>query len=227
MRDWGLFSLRKRAVHISIQCKPGTRSMNAPRVCPICGMESIEPLALDPQLSLSFGGQRLAGSDLVAYRCDVGHLFIVLHRTERREGPLKVIRRAACSCNGAVSGVPRTRAVHVGATDRVSPHCTERKRTDCAAFSTRVVARLASDGASPRKQASSGGASSKTRRPVELDWRIPLSRAVRQSVCSQLTPSEAIPCCSGCYPLQADCSTCVRLLGSSPWLRHDFNRFHD
>ena len=85
MRDWGSFSVnQKSGPHIN--ANQGTRSMNAPRVCPICGMESIEPLALDPQLSLSFGGQRLTGPDLVVHRCDVGHLFIVLHRTESAGG---------------------------------------------------------------------------------------------------------------------------------------------
>ena len=33
--------------------------MNAPRMCPICGMESIEPIVLDAQLSVSSIGQPL------------------------------------------------------------------------------------------------------------------------------------------------------------------------
>jgi hypothetical protein len=55
----------------------GALSMNAPRMCPICGMESIEPIVLDAQLSVSSIGQPLTVPDLDAYRCDVGHLFIV------------------------------------------------------------------------------------------------------------------------------------------------------
>ena len=51
--------------------------MNAPRMCLICGMESIEPVVLDAQLSVSFSGQPLTIPELDAYRCGVGHLFIV------------------------------------------------------------------------------------------------------------------------------------------------------
>lgn len=55
----------------------GSVSMNIPRMCPICGMESIESMALDAQLSVSLSGQLLPVSHLDAYRCSFGHVFIV------------------------------------------------------------------------------------------------------------------------------------------------------
>ena len=51
--------------------------MNVPRTCPICSVESIELVVLDARLSVSFSGQALSVPDLAAYRCGVGHLFLV------------------------------------------------------------------------------------------------------------------------------------------------------
>ena len=51
--------------------------MKTPRMCPICGTESIEPVVLDALLAVSFSGQPLSIPDLDAYRCGNGHLFVV------------------------------------------------------------------------------------------------------------------------------------------------------
>lgn len=54
-----------------------TLSVNVPRMCPICSVESIELVVLDARLSVSFTGQALSVPDLAAYRCGVGHLFFL------------------------------------------------------------------------------------------------------------------------------------------------------
>jgi len=41
-------------------------------------MESIEPVVLEAQSSASFSGQLLTVPDLDAYRCGIGHLFILV-----------------------------------------------------------------------------------------------------------------------------------------------------
>jgi hypothetical protein len=51
--------------------------MSAPRVCPYCGTESIEPTFLYATLAVSFDGMQCTISGLHAYRCDNTHFFII------------------------------------------------------------------------------------------------------------------------------------------------------
>jgi hypothetical protein len=52
--------------------------MNAPRSCPSCGTESIEPTFLYATLAISFDRMHCTISGLHAYRCDKSHFFIVI-----------------------------------------------------------------------------------------------------------------------------------------------------
>ncbi len=52
--------------------------VNAPKVCPNCGTESIEPTLLWATMSVSFDGMPCTISGLHAYRCTNSHFFIVL-----------------------------------------------------------------------------------------------------------------------------------------------------
>src|SRR5271157_1493805 len=56
--------------------REGTLLINAPRVCSVCGMESIAPMLRDISDQLSVVANLLQ-LNLAAYCCDVGHLFIV------------------------------------------------------------------------------------------------------------------------------------------------------
>ena len=51
--------------------------MNAPKLCPHCGTESIEPTFLYATLSVSFDGMHATISGLHAYRCLNTHFFII------------------------------------------------------------------------------------------------------------------------------------------------------
>ena len=59
--------------------------MEAPRVCPQCGTESIEPTFQYATLSVSFDQMQCNISGLNAYRCDNAHYFIVIGGSEKLE----------------------------------------------------------------------------------------------------------------------------------------------
>jgi hypothetical protein len=61
--------------------------MKAPRVCPNCGTELIEPTFLYATLSVSFDRMQCTISGLHAYRCDNAHFFIVFSGRENLEKP--------------------------------------------------------------------------------------------------------------------------------------------
>jgi hypothetical protein len=52
--------------------------MNAPKMCPSCGTESIEPTFLYATLAISFDQMQCNISGLHAYRCDNAHFFILI-----------------------------------------------------------------------------------------------------------------------------------------------------
>ena len=92
--------------------------MNAPRMCPICGTGSIEPIVLDAQSSVSSSGQPVTVPDLDAYRCGVGHLFIIPLIGQRvQEAP-------ACS----KSGVPMEFTLEIPIGTGICETCAERGR---------------------------------------------------------------------------------------------------
>jgi hypothetical protein len=51
--------------------------MNAPRMCPHCGTELIQPTFVYATMSVSFDGMPCEVSGLHAYRCDNAHFFLV------------------------------------------------------------------------------------------------------------------------------------------------------
>ena len=51
--------------------------MNAPRMCPHCGTEAIQPTFVYATMSVSFDGMPCQVSGLHAYRCDNAHFFLV------------------------------------------------------------------------------------------------------------------------------------------------------
>ncbi len=51
--------------------------MNAPTMCPNCGIDSISPTFLPGLLSVWLDGELRTTSDLHAYRCNNSHIFLV------------------------------------------------------------------------------------------------------------------------------------------------------
>jgi hypothetical protein len=51
--------------------------VNAPRMCPNCGTELIEPTFIYATMYVSFDGMPCEVSSLHAYRCDNAHSFLV------------------------------------------------------------------------------------------------------------------------------------------------------
>jgi len=66
--------------------------MTAPKMCPHCGTESIEPTFLYATLSVSFERMQARISGLHAYRCDNTHFFIVFGDQKDGEEPDEDIR---------------------------------------------------------------------------------------------------------------------------------------
>lgn len=52
--------------------------MNAPRLCPICGTESIDSKFLNATLSVSFEATRCTIHGVRAYYCANSHFFVVI-----------------------------------------------------------------------------------------------------------------------------------------------------
>ena len=72
--------------------------MLAPKLCPVCGTESIAPTTHSARFSVSFDYLQCTISGLRAYHCDNSHLFIVvggrasLHTPEvRRTGASSLV----------------------------------------------------------------------------------------------------------------------------------------
>ena len=58
-----------------------------PRVCPICGMESIAPMLQDARSYQFSVVAKLLQANFATYCCDVGHLFIVSIDRRVKEAP--------------------------------------------------------------------------------------------------------------------------------------------
>ena len=59
--------------------------MIAPKMCPQCGTESIEPTFQYATLAVAFDRMQCTISDLNAYRCDNAHYFIVIGGSAKLE----------------------------------------------------------------------------------------------------------------------------------------------
>ena len=59
--------------------------MNAPTMCPNCGIDSISPTFLPGLLSVWLDGELRTTSDLHAYRCANSHIFLFHVIDDRRD----------------------------------------------------------------------------------------------------------------------------------------------
>jgi hypothetical protein len=76
--------------------------MNAPKMCPSCGTESIEPTFQYATLAVSFDRMHCTISGLHAYRCNENHFFIVIGGQADLEKSDAEPEDQACLCDGNV-----------------------------------------------------------------------------------------------------------------------------
>lgn len=59
-----------------------------PKVCPVCGSDSIAQILCDTLLSAHFRGMACPSEGVVAYHCDESHVFLVLRNDFRWGEPV-------------------------------------------------------------------------------------------------------------------------------------------
>ena len=61
--------------------------MAEPKLCPVCGHDHIRPVERTPLFR--FEGEQDALSGVLAYRCDKGHMFLVIRESPPKQKPNK------------------------------------------------------------------------------------------------------------------------------------------
>jgi hypothetical protein len=63
-----------------------------PKVCPVCGSDSIAQILCDTLLSAHFRGMACPSEGVVAYHCDGSHVFLVLRNDFRWGEPVSAVQ---------------------------------------------------------------------------------------------------------------------------------------
>jgi hypothetical protein len=84
-----------------------------PKVCPVCGSDSVTQILCDTLLSAEFRGMACPSEGVLAYHCEGNHVFLILRRDFRWGEPVSTapVVQSAVSKRPSAASVIRERVV--------------------------------------------------------------------------------------------------------------------